>query len=69
MAGVGIGLGLVGALALGQVLRAQLFRVGAADPLALVVTSALVLGVAALASLLPAARAARVDPLVALQEP
>jgi predicted permease len=68
LAAVGIGLGLVGALGVGRALRAQLFEVSAADPWALAVTAAVVLTVAAAASLLPALRAASVDPVVALQE-
>jgi putative ABC transport system permease protein len=69
LAAIGIGVGLVGALALGQGLRSQLFRVSASDPWALILASVLVLVVAMLASLLPATRAARIDPAVALQEP
>ena len=68
LAAVGVAIGLVGALALGRALRAQLFRVGVSDPTTLVGACALVLTVAALASLVPALRAARVDPVVALQE-
>jgi putative ABC transport system permease protein len=68
LAGVGIGIGLLGALALGQTIRSQLVGVGAADPMAFAGTVALVLLVSVVASLLPALRAARVDPVVALQQ-
>ena len=42
-------------------------RVGPADPLTIAVTVALLIGVAALAGYIPARRALRVDPMVALR--
>lgn len=63
---VGAGLGLAGAIVLGRLLRAQLFQVGVADPAALLGTALVIIAVAALASWLPAHRAASVDPLEAL---
>ncbi|HEV8483083.1 MAG TPA: hypothetical protein VGV87_05970 [Blastocatellia bacterium] len=66
-AGIGVSLGLGGALALGGFITGLLFEVKASDPAALV-TVALVLGVVALlACWIPAWRAARLDPLVALR--
>jgi len=67
LAGIGVGLGLVGALVMGRLLRSQLFQVGAADPWALAGSALLVLTVALLSSLVPASRAARVSPVTALQ--
>jgi putative ABC transport system permease protein len=65
--GAGLLLGLCGALAAARSFAGLLFGVGPADPLALL-AALLVLGaVAALATLLPARRAARVDPAVALR--
>ena len=64
---LGVVLGLAGALALTRVLQSQLFGVSAHDPLAFVANAALLLAVAALACLLPALRATRVDPLTALR--
>src|SRR5262249_11750501 len=65
LAGVAVGLGLT--LPLSRLIRGMLFGVGAADPATYaVIASALILA-AVLASWLPARRAARVDPMVALR--
>ncbi len=64
----GITVGLLGAVVMGQGLEAQLFRVEATDPWALAATVGAVLLVSLLASLIPAVRASRVDPMVALRE-
>ena len=53
---------------MGQALRTQLFRVHAADPWTLAAATALVIGVAVAASVIPAVRAAGVDPVVALRQ-
>jgi putative ABC transport system permease protein len=63
----GIGVGIVGALALTRLLGDLLFDIKPSNPVVLG-TVALVLGVvAALASFIPARRAAKVDPMVALR--
>jgi ABC-type antimicrobial peptide transport system permease subunit len=67
VAGAGALFGLVAALALGRVMVALLYDVTPFDPVTLVATSAIFLGVAVLASLLPAARAARTAPMDALR--
>ena len=64
---LGLGLGLIGAIAIGLTMRAQLFGVGAFDPLTLVVVVIMIGGIALLACWLPARRAARVEPNVALR--
>ena len=63
----GVAIGAVGALLLGRAMSSLLFGVGAADPLTFTATSLLLLGVAMLAALLPARRAAAVDPMRALK--
>jgi len=67
LASAGIVLGLVASVALTRVLRSLLFGVGALDPLTLASVCGLLAGAAVLACWLPARRAARVDPLVAMK--
>jgi putative ABC transport system permease protein len=59
--------GLVGALGASRVLQALLYEISPTDPLTMMVASALLITVAAAACLIPARRATRVDPLVALR--
>ena len=61
--GVGLLLGLGLAAALTPVLRSLLFDVTAIDPLTYAIVTLLMVSIAALATYLPARRAARVDPL------
>jgi ABC-type antimicrobial peptide transport system permease subunit len=60
---VGVPLAILG----GRAVASLLFGLGAADPLTLVEAVAVIIVVATVAGLLPARRAARVDPLVALR--
>jgi putative ABC transport system permease protein len=65
---VGIGVGLIGAFALTRVLRDLLFGVTATDPITFIGVSLLLFVVTILATYLPARRAMRVNPLVALRQ-
>jgi putative ABC transport system permease protein len=64
---IGITTGVVVALIATRVMGSLLYGVGASDPVTFVAICALLSGVALLASWLPARRAARVDPLVAIR--
>jgi ABC-type antimicrobial peptide transport system permease subunit len=63
----GIAIGVPAALAAARLISSQLFEVGYADPLTVAVATAVLIAVAAIAGYLPARRAARVDPIVALR--
>lgn len=65
---VGLLLGIAGALGVGRVMSGLLFEVKAQDPAILVAVSVLLLAVAVFACYLPAYRASRVDPVVALRK-
>ena len=67
LAGIGIAIGLAGSAALTRFLASLLSGVRATDPATYIIVSLLLLAIAALASFLPARRASRVDPLVALR--
>jgi hypothetical protein len=67
VAAAGVVIGLAGALVLTRAMRTLLFDVSPLDPLAFVTAALLLLGVATLASYLPARRAARIDPQAAIR--
>jgi predicted permease len=64
---VGIGVGIAGALALSRLMRGLLYQVSPVDPPTFWVVALLLGGIALLASYLPARRASRVDPVIALR--
>jgi predicted permease len=63
----GCGIGLAGSLLLSSFLRSLLFEVGPGDPATLSAVSLLLAGIALLACYIPARRATRVDPVIALR--
>jgi putative ABC transport system permease protein len=68
MVGIGLVLGGVGSLLLRQTLESLLFGVSATDPLVLLLVSGVLGAVAVVACCVPARRATKIDPLVALME-
>jgi putative ABC transport system permease protein len=68
LAALGVVIGLLGALGLTRVIGSQLYAVRATDPTTLTLVAILLAGTALLATLVPALRATRVDPVVALRE-
>jgi hypothetical protein len=67
LAAVGIGIGMIAAAAATRVMAALLFGVSALDPLTYVAVAVALGGTALMASYLPAMRATRIDPAVALR--
>jgi predicted permease len=64
---VGVGIGLIGAFIVTHLLSSLLFGVSAIDPATFVVASLLLVTVGVLASFIPARKATRIDPLLALR--
>jgi ABC-type antimicrobial peptide transport system permease subunit len=64
---LGAGIGVGGALVITRLFRSQLYGVSPTDPLTLIVVALALCGVAMLACYVPARRAARIDPVIALR--
>jgi ABC-type antimicrobial peptide transport system permease subunit len=67
MVGAGVAIGLPLAFGLSRFVQSQLFALSASDPVALLAAAAILGLVALLAGYLPARRATRVDPMLALR--
>jgi len=65
---IGLASGLVGAAIMTRFFQSMLFDVGPADPITYLSVSVILAGVAFFACYIPAKRATRVDPLIALRE-
>jgi ABC-type antimicrobial peptide transport system permease subunit len=65
--GIGLAVGIPATLALGRFVSAQLYDVKASDPWVAGMAVILLSSIAALAGLIPARRASRIDPLHALR--
>ncbi|HUQ83380.1 MAG TPA: ABC transporter permease [Gemmatimonadaceae bacterium] len=68
LVGLGVVIGVVGALGLTRLITSQLFGVKPSDPTTFMGVALTLVGVAVLATLIPAMRATRVDPVVALRD-
>ena len=67
LVGVGIAIGIPVTLAGDRLVSSMLFGLSGTDPVSLIAAVGILLGVALMAGYLPAQRAARVDPMVALR--
>jgi putative ABC transport system permease protein len=66
--GIGAGVGLLLSLAIGKALSSLLYRVDSFDPLVLIAAPAVLAAISLVACYIPARRAARLDPMVALRD-
>jgi putative ABC transport system permease protein len=67
IAAIGVALGLAGGAAVSRVLSVALYGVNPIDPLSFGAAAILLLSVALLANYIPAKRATRIDPIIALR--
>jgi putative ABC transport system permease protein len=67
LAAVGVAIGLAGALGVARILEGLLYSISATDPVVYASLALLLLSIAALACYIPARRAMRIDPMIALR--
>jgi ABC-type antimicrobial peptide transport system permease subunit len=67
LAAGGLGIGLIASLALARALKSMLYQASATDPIMIAILSLIMMAVAAAASFIPARRATKVDPQIALR--
>ena len=67
LTGIGIGAGVLSALALSRLMSSVVYGISAQDPLTLAIAAPVLMAAALLASFLPARRATRVPPAIALR--
>ena len=67
LTGIAIAVALPASLLLGMTVRSQLFGISSSDPLTLFLATLIILLVAIASALVPACRAAKIDPIMALR--
>lgn len=68
LSGAGVAIGIAGSIGLTRFVRSMLFGVSPTDPVTFGVVALILIGVAAIASYIPARRAAGVDPMIAVRQ-